>query len=137
MDVSGIALNRSTYEERHKNIHFLRSLYFFLVIEVLIALGWSVWCRENTDLGNWVVRYWGIALVTSILAVLLILLTMFVPATHASPVNFIVYGLFTLCFAYTWGFLCAWDQRHSGWDFLFYWLCLLSAISVALYLQAW
>ncbi len=137
MDVSGISLNKTTYEERHKNIGFLRSLYFFLVIELLIALGWGIWCREDNTLGNWVNRYWGIALATAIVAVLLILVAFLVGSTRVAPLNYIIYVLFTIAFAYTWGYLCAWDQRHDGWDFLFFWLCLLTAISIALFLHAW
>lgn len=137
MDVSGLSLNRSTFEERHKNVSYLRQLYFFFVIELLIALGWSVWCRESTSLGNWVYRYWGIALVTAIICVIIILLCTFLPQVRASPINFVLYVLFTLCFAYTWGFLSAWDQRTEGWDFLFYWLCLFNAIAIGFFIHAW
>lgn len=137
MDVSGLSLNRSTFEERHKNIGFLRQLYFFFVIELLISLGWSVWTRESKTLGDWVVRWWGIALVTAILCVILIIVATFLAPARLAPLNFVIYGLFTICFAYTWGYLCAWDNRTEGWDFLFFWLCLFSAIAIGFFLHSW
>ena len=137
MDVSGLSLNNSTYEERTKNVNYLRYLYFFYVIELLVALGWSVWVRESKALGDWVVKWWGFALVAAILCVLLLLVATFVVQVRASPVNIVIYGLFTIFFAYTWGYLCAWDQRTEGWDFLFFWLCLFTAIAIAFFLHAW
>lgn len=137
MDVSGISLNRSTFEERHRNIGYLRQLYFFFVVELLCALAWSVWCRESTNLGNWVIRYWGIALATAILTGIIALIAMFVAAARNFPLNVVVYVLFTLCFGYTWGYLSAYDQRHEGWNFLFFWICLLTAIAVAFFLHSW
>jgi len=137
MDVSGISLNRSTFEERHRNISFLRELYFYLSVQMLIVLGWCCWVRGDDKLGDWVYKYWGIALVTAIIAVILILVCTFLPAARTTGVNYALYAIFTICWAYTWGWLCAWDKRNDGWDFLFFWVCLLTAIAIALFLQSW
>lgn len=138
MDVSGISygLNRSTFEERQKNLNFLRGLYFLVLIEMVVALLWSIWVRESDTLGDGVYRYWGIALATGIITVILLLVATFVSAVRNSPINYVVYALFTIFAAYTWGYFCAWDQRTEGYDFAFYWLCLLTAVAVVLFLQA-
>ena len=138
MDVSGISygLNKSSVEERQKNLSFLRQLYFLVLIEVLVALLWSIWVRESPTLGDGVYEYWGFALATGIITLLLLLLATFVAAIRNTPINFIVYGLFTICAAYTWGYFCILDNKKDGYDFVFYWLCLLTAIAVVLFLQA-
>lgn len=138
MDVSGISqgLNKSTFEERQKNLLFLRQLYFLVVIEILVALLWSIWVRESETLGNGVYRYWGFALFTGIASILLLFVATFVGAVRNTPLNYVIYGLFTIFAAYTWGYFCAWDNRTSGYDFVFYWLCLLTAICVVLFLQS-
>lgn len=139
MDVSQISyggLSRSTIEERAKNQTLLRNLYALVVLEMLVALLWSVWVRESETLGNGVYRYWGFALATAILQAILLLVAVFVAAVRKSPINIVIYALYTIFAAYTWGYCCAWDQRVNSWQFIFYWCCLLLAIAVVLFLQA-
>lgn len=54
MDVSSISLNRSTFEERHKNVSFLRTLYGLFALELIIALAWSAWLISKDSWGEWV-----------------------------------------------------------------------------------
>jgi hypothetical protein len=138
MDVSGISsgLNKSTFEERQKNLLFLRQLYLLVLVEMIVALLWSIWVREDQTLGNGVYRFWGFALATAILTIILLLVATFVAVVRNTPINFIVYALFTIFAAYTWGYFCSWDNRTDGFDFVFYWLCLLTAVSVVLFLQS-
>lgn len=138
MDVSGISyggLSRSSVAERLKNNEFLRKLYFLVLVEMVVALLWSVWVREHDRLGNGVYDYWGFALASAIIALLLLLVATFVQASRNSPLNVIIYALYTIFAAYTWGYLCAWDQRNDGWDFIFYWCCLLTGIATVLLFQ--
>jgi FtsH-binding integral membrane protein len=137
MDVSGISLNRSTFEERWSNIGYLRKLYFFFVFEMLVALAWSLWVRDVTSLGDWVYRWWGLGLAAAIVSFILIVICTFLPAARSKPLNYILYAIFVITWAYMWGQLCAYDQRRSGWDFLFFWLCLFNGIAIALFLHAW
>lgn len=137
MDVSGISLNRSTFEERRNNIGYLRKLYFFFVFELLVALAWSIWVREVDGLGDWVYKWWGLGLAAAIVSLILILICTFLPAARNSPLNYILYGIFVITWAYMWGQISAWDQRRANWDFLFFWLCLLNGIAIALFLHAW
>jgi FtsH-binding integral membrane protein len=137
MDVSGISLNRSTFEERCKNIDFLRKLYLFYMIEMLVVFGWTVWVLSCETLGNWVVNVWWLALVTGILAIILLLVCTFLPFARNSPINIVLYALFTIFFAYTLAYLAAinWEDAESG--VVFYWICLFTVLSIAFFLQAW
>jgi hypothetical protein len=139
MDVSGISyggLNRSTIEERAKNQMLLRNLYGLVVLEMVVAILWSVWVRESPTLGDGVYRFWGFALFTAIAQALILLVAVFVAAVRKSPINIVIYALYTIFAAYTWGYCCAWDQRVNSWQFIFYWCCLLTAIATVLFLQA-
>lgn len=136
MDVSSISLNRSTFEERHKNVSFLRTLYGLFALELIIALAWSSWVLSNDKLGEWVVRKWGIALVTGIISIILILVCTFVSAVRESPINYAIYAIFTICFAYTMGYLCRKDW-FDGSQLVYYGLWILTAIAIAFAMYAW
>lgn len=134
MDTSIASLNRSTFEDRQKNVSYLRSLYFLVTLSLLIALGWSLWCIDSETLGNWVVKWWWVALIAAIICVILILATYFVPALSKPGVNIAIYAIFTICFAYVWGYLCALDYIRN---YYLYVLILLLAIAFAFACYAW
>lgn len=136
MDVSSISLNKSTFEERHKNVSFLRTLYGHFALQLIIALAWSSWVLTNDTLGEWVVRKWWIALVTGIIAVLLILVCTFVSAVRESPVNIAVYAIFTICFAWSIAYLARRDW-FEGSQLVYYGLWVLTAIAIAFAIYAW
>jgi hypothetical protein len=136
MDVSSISLNKSTFEERHKNVGFLRTLYGLFALELIITLAWSSWVLTNDKLGEWVVRYWGIALATGIISILLILVCTFVAAVRESPVNVAIYAIFTICFAYTIAYLSRKDWI-GGSQLVYYGLWVLTAIAIMFALYAW
>ena len=128
MDISSIsALHRSTYEERQSNLGYMRGLYGLFSLHLLIALLWSTWVRSNAGLSAWVEKYWWIALVCAIIALLILLACMFANATRQSPINYVCYVLFTLCAAYAIGYLVAKDK--SG--LVYYTLACLTAIALA------
>ena len=136
MDQSSISLNTSTFEDRFKNITYLRGLYMFFALELVIALAWSSWVIYADWLGGFVVKWWWIALITGIIAVLLILVATFWRGSRDSPVNFVIYGLFTLTFAYTMGYLCRVDW-YDGTQMVYYGLWVLTAIAIAFFIYAW
>lgn len=132
MDVSSISLNRSTFEQRHKNVGYQRALYTLFALSLLFTLGWSSLVLSQQDLKNWVLENWGWALAAAILAVILLLVASFVSAARQSPLNLIVYLLFTICFAYAIGYLCARDWfGENGFKIVYYMLWILTAIAVA------
>jgi len=82
-------------------------------------------------LGKWVVDYWWVALITGIIAIIMLLLASFVPAVRKSGPNFAIYGLFTLCGGYTVGYFCAVNDNRLVYFAL--WLLTSVAIAFALY----
>ena len=127
MDNSIASLNRSTFEERQKNVSFLRSVYFLLAFQLLICVAWALICIYVPSVGVWVARYWGIALACGIICLILILAVYFVPALNNSAAGMGIYVLFTLLFAYVWGYFCSLDTNiNYGW----YVLLLLLAIAI-------
>ncbi len=63
----------------------------------------------------------------AIICVLLIIATFFIKPLQKSPINWAVYGLFTLSFAHLWAFLCCWDKSR----YLYFVLVMLTAIAVS------
>jgi FtsH-binding integral membrane protein len=127
MDASIASLNRSTFEERQKNVTYLRSLYFLLAIQLGIAVGWCFWVINDDALGGFVKRFWGIALAVGIICVLLVLAVYFVPSLNNGGAGIGIYALFTLCAAYLWGYFCSLDTTNN---WALYVLLLLTAVAV-------
>lgn len=128
MDISAISnMNKSTMEERQANLNYLRGLYFLYSIHLIIAWGWSLWCLSNENVSAFVLSHWGIALASAIVAILVLLICMILPASRTSPLNWIFWLIFSVSFAYTAGYLCTIDNTWLA----FYSLSLLSVIAVA------
>ena len=133
MDSSGLSLNKSIFEERQKNLKYIRWLYMFLAIELIVALIWSTFCLEYWDaLGEEIVHWWEFAIAAAVICVILILLTLFMPFVRKFPINFVIYLLFTLAFAHLCAFLSCWDTSRL----FYYGLWVLTAICVALAIYA-
>ena len=127
MDISGYSVNKSTLEERQRNLTYTRFLYLLLAVELIIALIWTSFCISYWNkLGAPIVKWWEFGLVAGILSGLLILATFFVAAVRRFPINWAIYFLFTLVFAHFWAFLCCLDETR----FLYFALWLLTAISI-------
>ena len=127
MDISGYSVNKSTLEERQRNLKYTRFLYVLLAAELVVALIWTSFCIHFWDkLGAPIVRWWEFGLTAGIISGLLILATFFVAAVRRFPINWAIYFLFTLTFAHLWAFLCCLDESR----FLYYALWLLTAISI-------
>ncbi len=128
MDFQNTSLNRSTFEERQKNLSYSRWLYLLLAIALIIALVWTSFCLYYwNELGGPIVHWWEFGLVAAILVLILILAAFFVPATKKFPINWVVYILFVLCFAHLMAFLCCWDSSR----YLYFALWVFTAITVA------
>ena len=135
MDASIASLNRSTFEERQKNISYLRNLYFLFALQLIIAVIWSAWNYTwFPNWGAWIVRNWGVALAAAILCVLLLLFAFFSSASRQSPVNWAVYFLFTIGFAIVWSYLVVRDGQNR---YVWYVLWLLTAMAIGFAVYAW
>ena len=74
------------------------------------------------------VKWWEFGLAAGIICAILLLVSLFISAVRKFPINWALYILFTIFFAYLCGFLSAWDKSR-----LFYYaLWLLTAIAVGL-----
>lgn len=127
MDISGYSTNKSTLEERKRNLTFTRVLYLLLAVELILALLWTSFCIYYWDkLGAPIVRWWEFGLTAGILSGLLILATFLVTEVKRFPINWAIYGLFTLAFAHLWAFLCCLDESRC----LYFALWILTALSL-------
>lgn len=134
MDTSIASLNRSTFEERQKNVTYLRSLYFLVAIQLLTCVGWCLIVVNSPDLAAWIKRWWGIALAVAIIAVILLLAVYFVPALNSRGAGFGIYFLFTLCLAYLWGYF---SSLNLHWNYGWFVLLLLTAIAIGFAAYTW
>jgi FtsH-binding integral membrane protein len=113
MDTSIYSVDRSGFEDRQKNILYLRRFYNLLGLELLLTFVWAT-CAHYwyDDFGKHLYKLWYIALATGIVAVLLILTSFFSPNMKGSAGPGLVYVLFTLCFMYTYGYCSLSDNSY-------------------------
>lgn len=134
MDASIQSVNRSTFEERHKNLLYLRSFYGLLHLILVVAVIWASFVVGYRDpFGNGIKNIWWLALITGIVCVLCILAAFFIAAVKKPMANWIVYIVFLLCFMYTYGYFCAVDEGYLA----YYSLWLLTIITGGLCVYAW
>lgn len=113
MDTSIYSVDRSGFEDRQKNILYLRRFYTFLNVELLLTFVWAS-CAHYWygDFGKHLYDLWYIALATGIVAGLLILVSFFTPNMKGAAGPGFIYVLFTLCFMYTFGYLSLSDRSY-------------------------
>ena len=132
LDYSGIS-TRSTIPQRQQNLGYTKLLYLFLSIQLLVALIWTSIVLYNWDtIGRWIANRWILGALAVIICIALALLAWFSDAVRQTPINMVVFALFTLCFAYAWSFFCIRDS--SG--LVYYSLWLLSAIVFAFFIYS-
>lgn len=132
MDTLNYSVNKSTLEERHRNLTYTRFLYILLSVELIIALIWTSFSLYYWNkLGSPIARLWVWGMIAGIISGLLILVTFFVAAVRRFPINWVIYLLFTITFAYFWSFLCCLD--NSRLLYLALWLLTAIAVGFAFY----
>ena len=110
MNLSNISSGPLNAEDRKRNLSFIRLLYTFLTIQLLLVLVYSLVALKYWP--DWTTSWWPIALTTFILALILLLASLLVPATRKPPLNFVIYILFTLCFAHCVSYLVCKDTSR-------------------------
>lgn len=134
MNLSNISSGPINYEERRKNLNFIRMLYTLFAIELFIALFWTSFALGYLEeFGNGIEHWWEFAIVTGVLCLILILVALFVPAVRKSPINMVIYAVFTLCFMHFVSYLCVVDDTRL----VYYALWLLFAIALGFAIYAW
>ncbi len=132
MDLSGYSVNKSTIEERGRNLRYIRVLYGLLALELILALVWTSFCLGYwKDLGEPIVHWWEFGLVAGILVLILVLVAFFVEAVRRFPINWVIYLVFILAFAHLWAFLCCLEKTRYLYFAL--WLLTVIACGFALY----
>ena len=134
MNLSNVSTGRVTYEERQRNLYFLKVLYtlfattlFLTVLFASFALGFF------DEFGFGVLLWWEIAIATGVLLLVLLAVAFFVNAAQQIPVSIVVYVLFTACFVHFWSWVALADPSRL----VFYGLWLLLAIGIAYAIYAW
>ena len=133
MNLSNISNGKISFEERQKNMSFLRNLYTLFAIELLIAVIWTSFALSYyVEFGDGIKRWWEFAIVSGVLCLLLLLIS-FLQFARRFPINVAVYLLFTLSFMHFSSWLCLIDSTFLVYYAL--WLLLFVAIGFAIY--AW
>ena len=134
MNISNISAGKVTFEERQKNLLFLRTLYTLFAIELLVAVIWTSFAIGFYDeFGLGIFTYWQVAIVSGSLCLIFILLAFLLPVVQRTPLSIVLYILFTLCFMHFTSWLALID--HSSLVYYALWLILAVAIAYAIY--AW
>jgi len=134
MNVSNVSTGRVTFEERQRNLYFLKVLYTLVAITLLVTVIWTSFALAYYDpFGNGIQRYWEVAIATGALCLILLLVAFFVPAAQQIPISIVVYVLFTLCFMHFFSWLALVDPSRL----VYYALWLLLAIAIAYAIYAW
>ena len=134
MNTSNVSAGKVTYEERQRNLNFLRILYTLFSIELLVTVIWTSFALSYfDDFGHGIKAYWEVAIVTGVLCLIFILLATFVPFAQKIPISIVIYVLFTLCFMHFASWLALIDPTHL----VYYALWLLLAIGIAYSIYAW
>lgn len=132
MDISSSHLNATTLEQRKQGLGYQKILYFLVAIELILALLWTsfslYWWPQ---LGSQIAKWWEFGLVAGILVLLLILIAFFVHVVRTLPINWVIYGLFTLAFAHFAAFLNTLDSSNLLYFAL--WLLTVIVCGFALY----
>ena len=99
-----------------------------------MALVYSSFALYYYDgLGKHIKHWWEFGLVAAVIVFACLIASLFVSAVRRTPINWALYGIFTICFAHMCAFLTVWDtSRH-----FYYALWLITAISIGLALYAY
>lgn len=134
MNISNISAGKVTYEERQRNLFFLKTLYTLFAIEILVAVIWTSFAFGYPDpFGNGIKAYWQVAIATGVLCLILMALAFLVPFLQTLPFNIVIYVLFTLCFMH----FASWLALIDPSGLVYYALWLLLAIAIAYAIYAW
>lgn len=134
MNASNLSAGKVTFEERQRNLSFLRVLYTLFAVTLLVAVIWTSFALSFFDnFGLGIQTYWQVAIATGVICLLCILLATFVPFAQRIPVSIAIYVVFTLCFMH----FASWLSLVDPSRLVYYALWLLLAIGTAYAIYAW
>lgn len=134
MNLSTISSGKVSYEERRRNLSFLKSLYTLFALELVVAVLWTSFALSYyPEFGHGVKHWWEFAIASGVLCLVLLLACFLLPFTSRLPINILVYLLFTASFMHFSSWLALVDSSFLVYYAL--WLLLLVALGFAVY--AW
>lgn len=134
MNLSNVSTGRVTYEERQRNLYFLKVLYTLFAITLAVTVLWTSFALGFFDeFGLGILLWWEVAIATGVLCLILIAVAFFVPFAQQIPTSIVVYVLFTIFFMHFWSWVALVDPSRL----VYYGLWLLLAIAVAYAIYAW
>lgn len=84
-------------------------LYTLFAFELAVCFTWCSFVISYPDTFAWITSAWIIGLISLIIALGIIVFSMFSPAVREPPLNLAVYLIFTLTFTYGMGWLSLWS----------------------------
>ena len=124
MNNSYTSLNRPDYEEKIKNLTYIRQLYIFFALSLVIAFTWATIVVNVTGMKAWFAKHWIVGTVIGAILLVLLLASVFVTKLRRFPVNLGFYALFVLVLSYFFAFVASLNV------YFYYVLCLLTAVAV-------
>ena len=115
MDVSGVSLNVSSYEQRQKNLGSLRTQYMYFWIQLVVCLIWCTIVICNKDLEDFIKTYFYIGIVCQVIALIIIILVTCLHQAKKKPLNWIFYILFIAVFSYAVSWIMAADPNNLAY----------------------
>ena len=123
MNLANIKGKLRTNESKSDLLRTNKWLYFFLALELVVALVWTSICVIFEDpIGKGIVSWWYFGLVAGLICLVLSIVTYFLESLQRFPLNLLIYILFLLSFAHFAAFLVCLDSTRA----LYFALWLLS-----------
>lgn len=134
MNHSTLSAGKISYEERRRNMNFLKSLYSLFALELIITVLWTSFALSYyPEFGDGIKRWWEFAIASGVLCLILIFACFVFSFTSRLPINIIMYVLFTFSFMHFASWLVLIDPSYL----VYYGLWLLLLISIGFTVYAW
>lgn len=124
MNTSYTSLNRPEHEEKIKNLTYIRQLYIFFALSLIVAFVWTTIVLNVTGMNNWFGKHWIVGTIVGVILLILILASLFVTALRKFPVNLGFYALYVIVLSFFFAFISSLNI------YFYYMLCLLTAVAV-------
>lgn len=132
--ISNKSFSKLHVDEKADHVPKVRMLYTLFAVQLIITLVWASFALGYMDpLGNGIAKHWWVALITGIIALVILLALLFVPKLRTPPLSMVMYLVFTLCFMYTIGYFCVIDKTYL----VYYALWLITAVAIGYAIYSW
>lgn len=125
------AVEQSIINKRAYGLSLHRNIYFLMALTLALALVFATFALQYPSLADFLRKYWIVAAVAFVIALLLLIFSYFINSFRREPLNMIIYVLFTLCFIW----FVAWAVVRDPTFLLYFvlWIVLLALLGYLLY----